>query len=192
MGWLCWRIGVFLLALTWPLLWLCQAEQQQLGPDPGKVLLERFGLGALILLLITLALTPLQRWLPWRGWWLVRRQLGLWCFVYSSLHVLAYLVFGLGFDLKRFWEALWSQAYLSLGFLAWLVLWGLVLTSNRLSKRCLGQAWKSLHRMVYPCLILVLLHQGLTVRSDWAEWALYAGIGAALLAIRWIPARTRP
>ena len=45
-----WRIGVFIASAAWPLLWLYEAWRSALGPDPGKVLVDRLGLGTLILL----------------------------------------------------------------------------------------------------------------------------------------------
>ena len=56
-----WRVGVFLAASAPPLYWLYLALFGLLGPDPGKTLVDNLGLGALILLLITLAMTPLQQ-----------------------------------------------------------------------------------------------------------------------------------
>ncbi|MEG1082786.1 MAG: sulfoxide reductase heme-binding subunit YedZ, partial [Pseudomonas sp.] len=72
-----WRIGVFIAAAIWPMLWLYQALEDLLGPDPGKVLVDRLGLGTLVLLLITLSMTPMQKLTGWAGWIAVRRQLGL-------------------------------------------------------------------------------------------------------------------
>mgnify|MGYP006194360147 CR=1 FL=1 len=63
-----WRAAVFVVAALWPLLWLYQAWSAALGPDPGKVLVDRLGLGTLILLLITLGMTPLQKLSGWAGW----------------------------------------------------------------------------------------------------------------------------
>ncbi|MEO6678197.1 MAG: sulfoxide reductase heme-binding subunit YedZ, partial [Pseudomonas sp.] len=48
-----WRIVVFIVIAVWPMLWLYQAWADVLGPDPGKVLVDRLGLGTLVLLLIT-------------------------------------------------------------------------------------------------------------------------------------------
>lgn len=62
-----WRIGVFIAAAIWPMLWLYQALEDLLGPDPGKVLVDRLGLGTLVLLLITLSMTPLQKLTGWVG-----------------------------------------------------------------------------------------------------------------------------
>ena len=64
---LAWRIGVFVAAAIWPLLWLYQAWIFALGPDPGKVLVDRLGLGTLILLLVTLCMTPMQKLTGWSG-----------------------------------------------------------------------------------------------------------------------------
>ena len=96
-----WRVGVFIAAAIWPSLWFYQAFADLLGPDPGKVLVDRLGLGTLVLLLITLSMTPLQKLTGWTGWIAVRRQLGLWCFAYVVLHLCSYMAFILGFD--------WSQ-----------------------------------------------------------------------------------
>ncbi len=93
-----WRASVFLLALIPPLYWLYLAWIFALGPDPGKALVDNLGQGGLVLLLLTLAMTPLQKLTRWNGWILVRRQLGLWCFTYICLHLCAYLVFILGLD----------------------------------------------------------------------------------------------
>ena len=63
-----WRVGVFIAAAIWPFFWLYEAWSAVLGPDPGKVLMDRLGLGTLILLLITLSMTPLQKLSGWAGW----------------------------------------------------------------------------------------------------------------------------
>ncbi len=62
-----WRVGVFIAAAIWPLLWFYQAFADLLGPDPGKVLVDRLGLGTLVFLLITLSMTPLQKLSGWAG-----------------------------------------------------------------------------------------------------------------------------
>ena len=56
-----WRLCVFLCAASVPVYWLYLAWTLALGPDPGKVLVDNLGHGALVLLLLTLAMTPLQR-----------------------------------------------------------------------------------------------------------------------------------
>lgn len=178
------RLCVFLAACVAPVLWLYQAWIFALGPDPGKALVENFGLGALILLLITLAMTPLQKLSGWPFWIVVRRQLGLWCFAYVVLHMTMYTLFVLGLDFGQLGVELVKRPYIIVGALAFLCLLVLAVTSNRYSQRRLGARWKKLHRLVYVILGLGLLHMFWIVRADLKEWALYAGIGAFLLLLR--------
>lgn len=184
------RLGIFVLASFWPLFWLYQAWAFALGPDPGKVLVDRLGLGALIFLLITLCMTPLQRLSGWSGWIVVRRQLGLWCFAYVVLHLSGYLFFILGLDWGQLGVELRKRPYIIVGVLGFVGLLALAVTSNRYSQRRLGARWKRLHKLVYAILGLGLLHFLWVVRADLKEWAVYAGIGVLLLALR-IPALGR-
>lgn len=185
-----WRAGVFIVAAIWPLLWLYQAWADLLGPDPGKVLVDRLGLGTLILLLITLSMTLLQKFTGWAGWVAVRRQLGLWCFTYVTLHLCSYLAFILGFDWSQLGVELRKRPYIIVGALGFLCLLALAVTSNRYSQRRLGARWKKLHRLAYVVLGLGLLHMLWIVRADLKEWAVYACIGLLLLGLR-LPAVSR-
>ncbi|UVM37957.1 protein-methionine-sulfoxide reductase heme-binding subunit MsrQ [Pseudomonas sp. B21-017] len=191
MRYLFWRIGVFIAAAVWPLLWLYQAWADVLGPDPGKVLVDRLGLGTLVLLLITLSMTPLQKLTGWSGWIAVRRQLGLWCFAYVVLHLSGYAAFILGFDWSQLGIELRKRPYIIVGVLGFLGLLALAVTSNRYSQRHLGVRWKRLHRLVYVILGLGLLHMLWIVRADLREWAIYASIGALLLVLRLPPVTRR-
>lgn len=179
-----WRVSVFIAAAVWPLFWLYEAWSLALGPDPGKVLVDRLGLGALILLLVTLCMTPMQKLTGWAGWIAVRRQLGLWCFAYVVLHLCAYLTFVLGFDWSQLGVELRKRPYIIVGSLGFLCLLVLAVTSNRYSQRRLGVRWKKLHRLVYVVLGLGLLHMLWIVRADLKEWSIYASIGICLLLLR--------
>ncbi|MBC2680560.1 MULTISPECIES: protein-methionine-sulfoxide reductase heme-binding subunit MsrQ [Pseudomonas] len=185
-----WRLSVFVVACVWPLLWLYQAWIFALGPDPGKVLVDRLGLGTLILVMITLCMTPLQKLSGWAGWIAVRRQLGLWCFAYVCLHLAAYLFFVLGLDWSQLGVELIKRPYIIVGSLAFLCLLALAVTSNRYSQRRLGRRWKQLHRLIYVVLGLGLLHFLWIVRADLEEWSIYAAAGALLLLLR-VPAIAR-
>ncbi|HKS13787.1 MAG TPA: protein-methionine-sulfoxide reductase heme-binding subunit MsrQ [Pseudomonas sp.] len=181
------RLGIFVLGCVFPAWWLYEAATNLLGPDPGKILVDRLGLGALIFLLITLSMTPLQRMTGWPGWIVVRRQLGLWCFAYIVLHMSAYMVFVLGMDWGQLGVELRKRPYIVVGATGFLGLLALAVTSNRYSQRRLGARWKKLHKLVYVILCLGLLHFLWIVRADLKEWSVYASIGALLLVLR-IPA----
>ena len=179
-----WRVGVFVAAAIWPVYWLYEAWIFALGPDPGKVLVDRLGLGTLILLLVTLGMTPLHKLTGWPGWIAVRRQIGLWCFAYVVLHLCAYLTFVLGFDWSQLGVELRKRPYIIVGSLGFLCLLALAVTSNRYSQRRLGARWKKLHRLVYVVVGLGLLHMLWIVRADLKEWSIYACIGISLLVLR--------
>ncbi|BDU09641.1 MULTISPECIES: protein-methionine-sulfoxide reductase heme-binding subunit MsrQ [unclassified Pseudomonas] len=178
------RLAIFVSGCLFPVWWLYEAAMGLLGPDPGKIMVDRLGLGALVFLLITLSMTPLQRLTGWSGWIVVRRQLGLWCFAYIVLHMTAYMVFILGLDWGQFGVELRKRPYIIVGALGFLGLLALAVTSNRYSQRRLGARWKKLHRLVYVILGLGLLHFLWIVRSDLKEWAVYAAVGVFLLVLR--------
>ncbi|AFN76944.1 sulfite oxidase subunit YedZ [Stutzerimonas stutzeri DSM 10701] len=179
-----WRLLIFLVAASVPFYWLYLAAIAALGPDPGKVLVDNLGEGALVFLLCSLAMTPLQRLSGWAGWISFRRQLGLWAFAYAVLHLLAYLYFLLGLDFSSFGAELVERPYITVGAMALIGLLALAATSTRWSMRKLGKRWKRLHRFVYPVLLIVLLHMLWVVRADAGRWMLYASIAALLLLAR--------
>ena len=179
-----WRGLVFALALLFPAYWLYEGLMRLTGPDPGKVLVDNLGQGGLILLLLTLGMTPLRRLTGWGGWLAVRRQLGLWCFFYIVLHLCGYLLFILGLRFDRLVVDISERPYIIVGALALLGLLPLALTSNRYSQRRMGIRWRQLHRLVYVILGLALLHMLWVVRSDIGEWLVYAASGVALMLLR--------
>jgi len=140
-----------------------------------------------VLLMVTLAMTPLQKLTGWPGWVSVRRQLGLWCFAYVVMHLAAYLFFVLGLDWGQLGVELRKRPYIIVGALGFVCLLLMAVTSNRFSQRRLGRRWKVLHRLAYIVLGLGLLHFLWVVRADLKEWAVYAVVGALLLTLR-VPA----
>lgn len=179
-----WRIAVFIAALVPIIWWAYQVAANQAGPEPGRFLLLNFGQGGLILLLLTLSLTPLTRLTRWRGFNQIRRQLGLWTYSYALLHVTSYVLFILGLDLSMLAAELVKRPYIIVGAAALLGLTALALTSNRFSMRRLGKRWKTLHKAAYAILALILVHFLWVVRADMGEWSLYAAIAAGLMLLR--------
>ncbi|WP_417777362.1 protein-methionine-sulfoxide reductase heme-binding subunit MsrQ [Stutzerimonas xanthomarina] len=185
-----WRLLFFCCVASVPCYWLYLAATAALGPDPGKVLVDNLGQGALVLLLASLAMTPLRTLTGWSGWIAFRRQIGLWAFGYAALHLAAYLYFLLGLEFSDFAAELVERPYIAVGAIALMGLLTLAMTSTRWSMRKLGKRWKKLHRIVYLTLLVVLLHMLWVVRSDVGQWSLYATVAAILLAAR-VPAIER-
>lgn len=63
------RLAIFIVGCLFPVWWLYEAAMNLLGPDPGKIMMDRLGLGALTFLLVTLSMTPLQKLTgqPWEA-----------------------------------------------------------------------------------------------------------------------------
>lgn len=185
-----WRIGVFigpLVPLGW---WSLQVANNMAGPEPGRYLLLNIGQAALWLLLLTLTLTPLAKLTRWKGFSVIRRQLGLWTLAYAFLHLVCYVLFILGLNWAQLGSEIIKRPYIIVGMLALLGLAALGATSNRWAMRKLGKRWKTLHKLIYVILALVLLHFLWIVRADMQEWFLYAMAGALLMCLR-IPAISR-
>lgn len=155
-----------------------------LGADPVAEVEHRLGLWALRLLMLTLAMTPLRQVTGQTVFLRFRRMLGLYTFAYATLHLTAYLVL----DLRGYWaqifEDIAKRPYITVGFLAWLLLVPLAATSTQAAIRRLGRRWVQLHKAVYAIGVLAVLHFWWLVKSDIREPLLYATILAVLLGWR--------
>ena len=195
------KVAIHALCLA-PLAWLvADIVRDTLGPDPVAQVTHRTGIWALRLLLVTLAVTPLRRATGRAELVKFRRLLGLWAFAYATLHFATYLVLDLGGYWPQVFEDLVDRPFITVGFLAWLLLVPLAATSTHAMMRRLGRNWLRLHRAVYLVAVLAALHFIWLVKSGEEiarrEPLVYAGIVAVLLLARLLPAiaarlRTRP
>nr|WP_277608631.1 protein-methionine-sulfoxide reductase heme-binding subunit MsrQ [Microbulbifer elongatus] len=168
-----------------PLLWLYVAiTDGRLGGDPVKELIHYLGMGAIRLLLLTLLVSPLAKAVHVGQLNRLRRPLGLWCFVWVTLHFAAWLVLDLGLDWSLIGAELVKRTYILLGFSAWLVLLMLAVTSIPALLKKMGRNWKKLHGLLYLVVILACWHFWWSVKSGWIEPAVYTAVALALLAWR--------
>ncbi|WP_409422977.1 protein-methionine-sulfoxide reductase heme-binding subunit MsrQ [Pseudaeromonas sp. ZJS20] len=170
-----------LAPLGWGWLHLLQGG---FGADPVKEIIHFAGRTTLQLLILTLLISPLARWLHKPELIRVRRLLGLWCFAWACGHATSFLVLELAGDGWLLLSEIVRRFNLSLGALAWLILLALALTSNRWSQRQLGRRWQRLHWGVYAVAILGPWHYLLSVKSLSPEPWIYAGLLAGLLVWR--------
>jgi methionine sulfoxide reductase heme-binding subunit len=158
----------------------------RLGANPIEFITRSTGLWALVMLCITLAITPLRQLSGWA--WLVRlrRMLGLFCFMYVMLHMLTWIWFDHWFEVTALVKDVWKRPFITVGFLAMLLLWPLALTSNQWAMRRLGRRWSQLHRLVYLIALLGLLHFWWmrSGKNNFLEPFLYSCGVAVLLAYR--------
>ncbi len=169
-----------------PLLVLgIRAWRKDLGANPIAEALNELGLLALVLLLLSLAATPLQIVTHWKWPIRIRKTLGLLGFSYVCLHFLLYAVVDQSFALKAIGEDIAKRPFILVGFVAFVLLIPLALTSTSKSLKSLGFArWKRLHRLVYPIGILAVVHFLLRVKKVTAEPLVYAIVLAVLFLVR--------
>jgi methionine sulfoxide reductase heme-binding subunit len=175
-----------------PLIWLfiraAGLGGASLGANPVEQVLHTLGKTALNMLLITLAVTP-ARQLTGQNWLIrLRRMLGLFCFFYAVLHLLVYVTLDQGMDWEMLLVDLTRRPYITVGFLAIVLMLPLAITSTNRMQRRLGKNWLKLHRLIYPVAILAVVHYFWQTKLDVREPIIYAIVLGALLlyrVVRW-------
>jgi len=157
--------------------------------NPIQEITVRTGDTALILLILSLACSPASSLLGIRAAIRWRRPLGLYAFLYASLHFLTFSVLDYGLNPVLLREAIFEKRYAIVGFAAFLLLIPLAVTSTRGWMRRLGKDWKKLHRLVYPAALLVIVHYVWLVKSDIRIPLAYGGAVVVLLALRTRPVK---
>jgi sulfoxide reductase heme-binding subunit YedZ len=175
------------LAAFLPFVYLFMAASQGwLSADPAKDIQHFTGRMALKLLLATLLVSPLTRYLKQPLLIRTRRLLGVWCFAWATLHLTSYYLLELGYDhLRLLGSELISRPYLLLGMISWTILFALAITSFQRMQRKLGRRWQTLHNGVYLVAILAPIHYLWSVKVVSPQPVIYAALAIALLAWRY-------
>ena len=131
-------------------------------------------------------MTPARAITGWTGFIHLRRMLGLFCFFYATVHFLIWLWLDHDFSLTTMWLDVLERPYITFGFLAFVLLIPLALTSNHWSQRKLSRRWSHLHRMIYAIAILAILHYWWhkAGKSDYETVSIYLGVIVVLLLLR--------
>jgi sulfoxide reductase heme-binding subunit YedZ len=158
--------------------------QGGLSVNPIQDVTLRTGKYALILLVLSLACTPINLVFGYKPVLRVRRALGLYAFMYVALHLLIFVGLDYGFDPALIREAILEKRYALVGFTAFLILLPLAITSTKGWMRRLGRLWKRLHRWVYLAALLAVLHFVWLVKSDIREPLMYGAVVVILLVLR--------
>lgn len=138
----------------------------QLGFNPIETALRRSGRAAVVLLLLSLAVTPLKMIFNSQILARLRKPLGLYAALYASLHFLIFAAWDYGLNLGLIWQEIQQKPFILLGLGALLILLALAATSNRFSKKRLRAGWRWLQRAVYLAAVLAIAHYLLAVKGD--------------------------
>ena len=181
------------------LLW--RGFNGDLTADPLVEITNETGIWTLRFVVITLAITPVRRLTGWNPVIRFRRMLGLFAFFYAMLHFTTYLIgdrfasldFPDGFIawstfvnlMASIWEDVAKRPYITVGFIAFVSLIPLALTSTAgWIRRLGGRNWQRLHRLVYLTGIAGVVHYWWRVKADTLHPAIYAVLVAVLLGYR--------
>ncbi|MGG1945866.1 protein-methionine-sulfoxide reductase heme-binding subunit MsrQ [Trinickia sp. NRRL B-1857] len=152
------KIGVFVAAL-YPLARIVLfGLTGRLGANPIEFITRSTGLWTLVFLCITLAVTPVRRLTGINALLRFRRMLGLYAFFYAVLHLTTYVWFDKWFDVAEMLKDIGKRPFITVGFMAFVLLIPLAATSPRAAARKLGRHWQTLHRAIYPIAALAVLH----------------------------------
>lgn len=156
-----------------------------LGADPVEFIRRATGTWTLDFLIITLSVTPLRRATGWR--WLIRlrRMFGLYAFFYALIHVVTYLWLDQLFDLTAIWTDIVKRPLIAAGFLSFVLMIPLAVTStDRMVRRLGGKRWQQLHRAVYLIAVAGVIHFWWLVKIDYTRPLIYSAIIGGLLVAR--------
>ena len=135
-------------------------------------------------LIITMAISPIREIFGWNWLIIFRRPIGLAAFYYLCVHFFIYLYLDFGFDLGMIINDLLTSSYVTVGFIGFVLLAPLAITSTQDWIRRLGKRWRLLHRLAYLALIMGLIHYFLQVKIIGFQLWLYIIISVLLLGYR--------
>lgn len=170
--------------------------QGDLGPNPVETLQHTTGDWTLRFLIFTLAITPLRKVFNLPELIRFRRMLGLFAFFYVSLHFLTYLGPDQSFSLNSMWKDVYKRPFITVGFLGFVLLIPLALTSTAgWIRRLGGRRWQMLHRLIYVTAIAGVIHYYWLVKSDVRkplQYAFFVGVLLLWRIVEWFQRRKSP
>jgi sulfoxide reductase heme-binding subunit YedZ len=181
------KVPVFLLCLV-PLGYLVwRGFHRDLTANPLEYIRDSTGFWTLVFLCITLSITPLRRLLQRNEPIRFRRMMGLFAFFYSLMHFVTYIWFEQSFDLQATIQDVYMRPFITAGFIAFVLMIPLAITSTSgMVRRLGGKHWQLLHRLIYVSAIAGVIHYYWKVKSDVTIPIRFVWIVAILLAYRMI------
>ncbi len=185
---LAWLIAVACLTPLAVLIW--QALTDNLTANPIQAATLRTGKTALVLLVISLACTPINTITGWRLPLKAKRATGIYGWLYVLIHF-GIFIFDNGYlegaiDLMSVYAATFEKRFALAGFAAFVILTLLFITSTKQSQKLLGKKWKTLHKAVYLAVPIAVIHFAWLVKSILGrpEPLIWGGVVVLLLLVR--------
>ena len=168
-----------------PFAWLVYgAITDDLGTNPVETMTHETGEWGLRFLLLTLAISPLRRVTNINWLTKLRRMLGLFAFFYASMHFLTYIWLDQFFDFAEILRDIPKRPFITIGFVSFILLIPLAITSTKKMQQRLKRNWKRLHQLVYVVPMLVVVHFIWSLKADYSEPFFYTLVFLVLMAER--------
>ncbi len=134
--------------------------------NPIQELEQRTGRHAITLLVLSLMCTPINTIFKWSEPIKRRRTLGLYAFLYATIHVIIFVDLDYGLAWSLIAQTVLQKPYIVVGVLTFLALIPLAFTSFDIWKKRMGKNWKRLHQLVYFIAPLAVLHYAWSKKGD--------------------------
>ena len=164
--------------------------------NPIQELEQRTGRHAITLLVLSLLCTPLNTLLKFPELLKRRRTLGLYAFMYATIHVIIFVDLDYGLAWSLILQTIFEKPYIVVGLITFLMLIPLAITSFDVWKKRLGKNWKRLHQLVYIIGPLAVLHYFMSKKGDFLTFSgdiirplIYGAILVIFLIMRISPVR---
>lgn len=164
---------------------LLGSQLNWLGFNPSIKAIEISGNWAVVFFLLSLAARPLKE-IGIKFGMKIRRQLGLASFFYGLTHLLIYVFWNYGGNIRLVLSTLSQQKFIFLGIGGLFVMLVLAVTSNTYSVRLLKKGWQRVHRFTYVIGPLILFHLLFASKSNQKIFIIY-GITYVLLMLMRVP-----
>jgi methionine sulfoxide reductase heme-binding subunit len=154
-----------------------------LGANPVEFIQLTTGRWTLRFLVFTLSITPFRKVLNLPDLIRFRRMLGLFAFSYLCIHFLTYLVLDQSLDPAAIWKDIAKRPFITVGFLGFLLLLPMAITSTAgWIRRLGGRRWQMLHRAIYFAAVCGVIHYYWKVKSD-VHLPVFYGVLVAILLL---------
>ena len=175
---------------------IVEAFTHNLTANPIQLLEQRTGNAAITFLFLSLACTPLYSLFGWKEAILRRRTLGLYAFMYATIHVVIFADLDYGLAWSLIVQTILQKPYIIVGVLAFIMLIPLAVTSFDIWKIRLKKNWKRLHQLIYFIAPLAVLHYAwgkkgtfFALEGDIIKPLIYALVLVVLMILRIPPVR---
>ena len=176
---------VLILLLLPSFVWIGMFFNGNLGINPIDTLMDKLGAMSLRLLIFVLVVSSLSKFIYLRFLQNLTRLIGLVAFYYLFLHLTCYVFLDYFFNFKFILKDVIKRPFITFGFLGFILLLPLVLTStNNMVKKLTFKIWKKIHYLIYLVSLLGIFHFYLLTKADKTEPLIYLGVVIFLFFLR--------